>query len=490
MDDIIFLHDIDIVVYIIKSVFISMCTYYTLLKIINIKLFINIKTIFIFILSLIISCLCGAIKYYSDSYTSILCLILLLSTVYSLITKINIGYSMLLTLCSLSINYIIFFIAISINFIYSMIIVIPNDYINLLLMIINHIIFLYLLFNINRLKNGFTFFKNNLNNDYFDILLINISVTIIFSTIVLNNFNLLLTSKLFFAFVVFAMIMFITIQKTFTMYYKHKLLVSELEETKAELENKNKEIEKLEDENLNFSKVSHSIAHKQKSLEHKLNQLMLNTEISSELDISNKVKELSKQCFSNTTTIELPKTDIEQIDDMLSFMQDECTKNNIDFEIKLNGNIYHMVNNFIDKNDLEILLADHIKNAIIAINHSNNVNRSILVKLGLIDGSYSLYIYDSGIEFEIDTLINLGKKPSSTHLDDGGSGMGFMNTFDTLSKYQASITINEINPPSKENYTKFIAITFDKKYEYKIHSYRSEKIEQINQRKDLIIEKN
>lgn len=485
-----YLKELNIIIYILKILFISICSYYTFSKITNIKYHKKIQLISILIFSLIISTICGIIKYYTSSFSSIICLILLLSFLFSIVMKIKFGNSIIITILSLSINYIILFVAIILNFIPNLIFHISNDFINLFFIIICHISLLYLLFRIKKFKNGFTFIKNNLVNDYLDILILNISVTVLFSAIILNNFNLSLTLSLIFGFTAFSIITFITIQKAFTMYYKHKLLVSELEETKAELENKNKEIEKLEDENLNFSKVSHSIAHKQKSLEHKLNQLMLNTEISSELDISNKVKELSKQCFSNTTTIELPKTDIEQIDDMLSFMQDECTKNNIDFEIKLNGNIYHMVNNFIDKNDLEILLADHIKNAIIAINHSNNVNRSILVKLGLIDGSYGLYIYDSGIEFEIDTLINLGKKPSPTHLDDGGSGMGFMNTFDTLSKYQASITINEINPPSKENYTKFIAITFDKKYEYKIHSYRSENIEQINQRKDLIIEKN
>ena len=66
------------------------------------------------------------------------------------------------------------------------------------------------------------------------------------------------------------------------MYYKHKLLVSELNETKLELDEKNKEIASLEAENLEFSKSFHSIAHKQKSLEHKLNELMLKTEAAEE----------------------------------------------------------------------------------------------------------------------------------------------------------------------------------------------------------------
>ena len=50
--------------------------------------------------------------------------------------------------------------------------------------------------------------------------------------------------------------------------------------------------------------------------------------------------------------------------------------------------------------------------------------------------------------------------------------MGFMNTFDTLRKYNASLSIEEFNEPIIDNYTKVIAIKFDKKKEVKIKSYQ------------------
>ena len=71
------------------------------------------------------------------------------------------------------------------------------------------------------------------------------------------------------------------------------------------------------------------------------------------------------------------------------------------------------------------------------------------------------------------------KKPSTTHADEGGTGMGFMNTFDTLKKYKASMEIREIGKPSKDNYTKIIIIKFDQKNEFKISSYRQQEIGQI-----------
>ena len=134
-------------------------------------------------------------------------------------------------------------------------------------------------------------------------------------------------------------------------------------------------------------------------------------------------------------------------------------------------------------------MADHIKNAIIAINHSKNINKSILVRMGIIDGKYGIYIYDSGIEFEIETLSKLGKVPSTTHADNGGTGMGFMNTFDTLKASKASMFIKEYGKPSKDDFTKVIIIKFDGKNEFRIFSYRAEEIKDINKENRIIIEK-
>lgn len=272
--------------------------------------------------------------------------------------------------------------------------------------------------------------------------------------------------------------MIITIQKTLQLYYKQKLLVQELNETKQELIETKKELKQLEEENLNFSKKSHTLAHRQKSLEHKILELTTKSEISTEEvgEVENKLEEIKKDLYKETAVVELTKTEIVEIDDMLKYMQAECIKNKIGFELQIAGNIHYMTNNFISKEDLEILLADHIKDAIIAINHTDNINRGILVRLGEIDGIYSLYIYDSGVEFEIETLKNLGKEPSTTHADEGGTGMGFMNTFDTLRKYQASLTIKEINNPTKDNYTKVLIFKFDKKGEFQITSYRQKKL--------------
>lgn len=468
--------DISKIVYFLKICFMSTVTCYTAYKLTDNIIMFKKKLIKIIIINIVISYITTIIRYIFNLFISDICLIFILGCMQSIINKQKIGYSILLITIALAINYIILFLTTVLTFPINIFYNIKNDYINLMLIIIIYLILICLLFKIKKFKHGFLFLKRNIENEYIEIWVLNISSIILFSSIIFNSSNFQITRKLFIGFIIFSIIMFITIQKSLQLYYKQRLLVQDLEETKKELEDKKKEVKQLEQENLNFSKTSHSIAHKQKALEYKLNELALKNEIAEEIDVKNRLNNITKQ-ISEEPEIEIPKTNISEIDDMLNYMKSECIKNKIKFEVQLNGNIYQMINNHITKEELEILIADHVKNAIIAVKCSNNSNRSILVRIGKIDGQYSIYIYDSGIEFEINTLHKLGKIPSTTHKESGGTGMGFMNTFDTLKKHKASITINEYGKPVKDNYTKVIMIVFNKKDEFNIISYRQKEIE-------------
>ena len=428
-----------------------------------------------FLMTIIIDILILIIKSKTGTMIQIISLILVIALFFSKKINKNIGYSLMITMISFSVNYIMYLISVIITF-GIFIFFKTNTFVTLIGIVIIYTILFKITYNMKKLKKGIMFLKKNEQNEYLGVLILNIATALIFSLTILSNIkiNIAVIRTLFIYIIFFSIIMFITIQKSLQLYYKQKLQERETEEIKEELKDKNKEIEELQKENLKLNKINHSIAHKQKSLEYELNQLLGKVEVSDKL--KNKVENLSKEMQKDTINVELTKTNINEIDNMLKYMQSECVKNKIDFELQINGNIHHMVNKYISKEDLEILLADHIKNAMIAIRHGDNINKSILVRLGIIDGLYSLYIYDSGIEFELETLINLGMKPSTTHKDDGGTGMGFMNTFDTLKKYNASIIIEEYGKPSKEKFTKVIKIIFDKENTYKISSYREEEI--------------
>ena len=469
-------NNVEINISIIKTVFIILCTYYTNFRITNTKLELSFKLLYKYIYIVVIAIICGLIKYGFNYFISLICSILIVSIIFS--ENNNMLNALWTTIISLAINYVISFCTIIISFIVNVIIQINDNYVNLGIIIVSHIALLYNVLKMKRLKYGLSFLKGSKENDYIDILVLNVSVTILVSTIIIVNSSIILARDLAPGLIISVIIMIITIQKTLQLYYKQKLLVQELNETKQELIETKKELKQLEEENLNFSKKSHTLAHRQKSLEHKILELTTKSEISTEEvgEVESKLEEIKKDLYKETAVVELTKTEIVEIDDMLKYMQAECIKNKIGFELQIAGNIHYMTNNFISKEDLEILLADHIKDAIIAINHTDNINRGILVRLGEIDGIYSLYIYDSGVEFEIETLKNLGKEPSTTHADEGGTGMGFMNTFDTLRKYQASLTIKEINNPTKDNYTKVLIFKFDKKGEFQITSYRQKRL--------------
>jgi len=485
------LESMPVIIDIIKIYFISICTYYMELKLTNNNIDIKYKRLIFILMNVCmfsIAIISKTIKEMVGFSYGMLSMVFLISYIFFKTTKRTYSYSLVVTLISLSINYILFGISIFIGFVVYALIGTKNVTVNIIIIVLMYLLMIKYFIRIKRFKKGINFLKDKLQDEYLNLIVLNISIMILFLIIILSNYTEKITGQFGVGLIIFSIIMFITIKKSLEMYYKQKLLIQDLEETKKELEDEKHENKELEKEILEYSKKSHSIAHKQKALEYKLNELMLKSEVASEIGLQDELSKISKEIQKDETVVELTKTGILEIDDMLKYMQSECTKNKIDFQLKVSGNIHYMVNNYVDKENLEILIADHIKNAIIAIQNSSNANKSILVRLGIIDGCYSLYIYDSGIEFEIGTLKNLGKKPSTTHKDTGGTGMGFMNTFETLNKFKASIIIKEYNKPVKDNFTKLITIKFDNKNEYKIYSYRAQEIRKEVKNHELEIE--
>ena len=467
--------NLTIQIYAIKMFFISIFTYYTFLKVNDIiehNKSIR-KNLIVGIGILTVAGLSAFVKFHTNSLISISMVILLLGFLFSISTKLKLGTSIIITLVASACNYMIYFISTIGVFAINRVLSISNDIINLSLIFIIYAIILVKFLSIKKIKYGIAFLKTNTKNDYFDVLVLNISIIMLFCVVLFTNRERMLSKSIFFSLMFSAVIMFITIQKSLQLYYKQKMLIKELDETKEDLARAENKIKILERENIEESKKRHTVIHKQKSLEYKIEEMLTKTEMSTEeaAEVKERLEKLNKEIYTEKEVMELDKTGINSIDDMLKYMQSECVKNKIDFTLQIKGNIHYMVHNLVKEEELETLLADHIKDAIIAINHTNNANRSILVRLGNIDDIYSLYIYDSGVEFKPEVLESLGKKPCTTYANEGGTGMGFMNTFDTVRKHKASLIIEEIGKPVKDNYTKVIIIKFDKKNEFKVKSY-------------------
>lgn len=271
-----------------------------------------------------------------------LSMVFLISYIFFKTTKRTYSYSLVVTLISLSINYILFGISIFIGFVVYALIGTKNVTVNIIIIVLMYLLMIKYFIRIKRFKKGINFLKDKLQDEYLNLIVLNISIMILFLIIILSNYTEKITGQFGVGLIIFSIIMFITIKKSLEMYYKQKLLIQDLEETKKELEDEKHENKELEKEILEYSKKSHSIAHKQKALEYKLNELMLKSEVASEIGLQDELSKISKEIQKDETVVELTKTGILEIDDMLKYMQSECTKNKIDFSLKVSGNIHYM----------------------------------------------------------------------------------------------------------------------------------------------------
>ena len=365
--------------------------------------------------------------------------------------------------------------------------------IDLLLELIIEAVFLKYIMNLKRIKNGLSFLKDPIGSEYFSLMLMEISSIVIFTYCIVVNSNHEFSWNILGMFLVLSMIMVIIIQRTITLYYKQKLFAQNIEEYKAEIASKDAEIKSLSEEKYKISKLNHEFYNRQKALIHKVEEIInMNTEATEELDLSKQINDLTKEYTDKAKEIKtldkLPSTGITEIDDMFKYMQSECKSKNIQFNLQINGNIYHMINNKIAQNKLVTMIGDHLRDAIIAIEFSENSFKSILAILGENNGIYEFCVFDTGIEFKIDTLLKLGLEPATTHKDSGGTGIGFMTTFETMSETKESLIINEMHEMNNTDYTKSITIRFDGKNEYRIKSYRSDEIKKRLRDNRIIIE--
>ena len=414
---------------------------------------------------------------------------LILSLLFFYITRYSLNYSTIITFLSLAITLILYVASMMVSIFIR--VPFPNisrqNPILLIITILLESILIYCIFKIKRFKNGFSFLKDK--NYSYDIIIFLSEIAFLIYVYLGNYLNISISVYCILVLTVVCLSIFMWIKEKITLHYKNLLTKDTIETLQNQLdeqitinENMKKEVEKL-------SKINHKYSSRLSALElyvHKLsNKLTANENISNNiLESKELINNLSTE-FSNELKINLEndflinRTGIINIDNILEYFYLECKKKNISFNIILKNNIKDSVNNSIPVNLLETLIADMIKNSIIAIGYSSNKNPKILVQFDSTD-CFEFRIYDTGIEFEIDTLVNLGKERITTHKDDGGNGIGFVTTFETLKETNGSFIIEEY-PPNNDNfkYSKCLIFRFDNKGKYIIRSYRFEEIGKV-----------
>lgn len=355
------------------------------------------------------------------------------------------------------------------------------------------IVLIYSFFKIKRFKDGLSFLKEEKNSKNINIISIILSIIIIISIIFTTSKYRFIDLSLLFAFPLGIVLIIYLIKKYITEYYKSKMKDKTVEILTEQIKEKDKIIDDISAELAATLKINHKYNHRISAVERAISKLNFSEEFASEnANIIELVNELSKKYKNELSLIEkqdnLPKTEVFGIDNMLEYMNNEANKNNISFEVEVNHNVKEITENSINQSKLETLLADHINDAIIAINYSSNPYRKIMISFDKVSDINEIKIYDTGIEFEIETLIKLGTEQVTTHKDNGGSGIGFITTFETLKECKGSLIIEEYNH-DPTNFTKSITIRFDNKNEYKIRSYRTEQIKELDEDNRVIVEK-
>lgn len=484
----------DFINQIAKNLFINILIYFVFIKLINYKNNNKYKVGIIVAVAITESIVENLIKGI-PTISKIIIMCIIYGAVNAKLTKNKLIYSTVITFISLTVVYSVYIISIVITGVIVQITKLKISVNNICIIVIIAIIeslILRQIFKIKRIKNGVPFLQNEKqvsNVGTVGIILIGMSIIAysLFGNIEGNK----LVDLLFAGIVLETVCLFIWLKRKITVYYRQRLKERTVEELESEIRARDERICEVVDENSRLAEVNHKFSSRIRALEDFSCKVIERPEIAELMrcefgnefaDFEEAVKNVSEEFSSemkHTVIIrkKLPKTGVFGVDNLLEYMCKESAKNGIDFDVKINGNILFMVQKIIDSKMLETLLGDHIKDAIIAINSSQNTYKNILVTIGIVKECYEISIYDTGIEFEIDTLLKLGLERITTHKSTGGSGIGFMTTFETLAKTKASLIIEEKHPITNNDYTKIVRIRFDGKKEYRIKSYRQNEIE-------------
>ena len=347
----------------------------------------------------------------------------------------------------------------------------------------------FLLLKIKRIKRGFQFFQNE-DNLGFGLALSGI-LFILFGINYAYGFKEQYWAIiLFFGGFAIGIGLFLWIKRSITAHYREKLQIKSEIYYKEQLEQKEQDIERLNQSNEFLAKIVHRDNHLMSSLDSSINAYFESGDKDFKDGVLREIQTLSKErgelIKAEQRDVKLfPSTGNVLIDSAISDLYIKAASHGIDFDLSISTTVDEVIGKFISQTDLQTLICDHIKDAIIAVDAKSESNGKIFVDLSMQNGSYAVTIFDSGVDFEVDTLAKLGKERVTTHADNGGSGIGFMTTFETLRKSYASLIINEFE--NKTPFSKSISISFDGNTAFIIQSYRKEELQPALNRDDVIL---
>lgn len=345
-----------------------------------------------------------------------------------------------------------------------------------------------ILLNIKRFRNGFQFFQEERN--------LGLGLALSEIVMILKCINLRDNKEQDYIFFIFTMGVIISgfglylwIRRSITAHYRERLQLKSEERYKEILGERDKEIEKLNQSNAYLAKIVHRDNHLMSNVNTSIDMYFNSDDEAYKETLLRELQTLAKERNEviNKEQLEsklLPSTENLLIDGAINDLYIKAAAHGIDFNLTVTSTVDEIIGKYISQTDLQTLLCDHIKDAIIAVDSYGESGGKILVNLSKQNDNYCIDIYDSGVAFEPDTLSKLGMERVTTHADSGGSGIGFMTTFETIKKAYASLIITEFEHRSP--FSKSVSFRFDGESAFIINSYRKDELQQLITRNDVI----
>lgn len=271
--------------------------------------------------------------------------------------------------------------------------------------------------------------------------------------------------------------------------YLRKLEIQELESTRtamAELKLLNKQ---LVEDNTRLSRISHRdntlITALKNTATHLLSTLdPESAEAIAAGELLRNLETLSAErapvaSASEANAARHYETGFSLFDTLLNEMSVYALRNEIAFSVHFGIGLDLFIPKDISESDFVHMVDDLLKNAFKST--LTKENRAVQLQFYKTDKYFVVEVADSGISFEVESLVNMGFERRTTYAD--GSGIGLMDIWNTKENYRATYHLEEYRNP--DPFTKCIFIAFDKKNRYSIRTYRKADILQQVRRADL-----
>ncbi len=283
-------------------------------------------------------------------------------------------------------------------------------------------------------------------------------------------------------------------QSQLTKAYRKRLAQLELESLRTELEQKTALLKRLETQNEEMGRLIHKDNKLIPAMEHAVSTYLASdfTDIALQqaqgealLSDLKEFSEARRGILSTFAPVSAPKynTGIPSLDAILVYMYQKAQAQGIRLYATATPESIAALPPALTTEKLVHMLSDLLENAIIATKASTE--KQIQVQIYLANGLFTIEVADTGCSFEPATLISFGLEKASTHLTEGGSGIGLLDIWKIKEETKASIHIHEYEAGAP--FSKKLFITFDKKNKYVIHTWRDKELSPLVNRGDIVI---